>query len=1017
MNYFRRTLLVGLGGSGQLILTHVKRHFLEVYGQVPPAIRFLALDTDAKRETLKLRTSEGECQLSHGEFFHLKVEDPMTFLRTSPAVQEWFVTAGPVSAIQFGAGGIRQNGRLALFHHIVDVERRLSDILTEITGAALVARMESLGYRVLDRPLEVYVCGSLAGGTGSGCFLDLGILLRHMVDSAHVHGFFLLDWIYHQKPFTHRVAGNAYAALCELDYLQGTRTDVRRPYTVKYGERVREVRTPPYTLFHVLDGRNAYGENIADVGQLCDVVARGIFLSIGSMGEKVTSVVDNVLAHIGAQDPKTWDGRPARYSSYGVSSLCYPAVLIHRIASMDGALALCRAAQEKAAKGARTTATTAVSDAAAAQAKAMLDGLNLSRLAVQSKLCLVRAPAQFPVQKLMIADRAFPAMLVGAMEGQEKRLLGTIAASVQSNGAAFRGAIENSLRGELDKQREKLKKSSAALRASTDALAAQIQAWADEAARDIQAADQRIDGQGGLREALRTAMDAAGQTWSFPIGPSPRAAAVGTCCQQAGVLLGEVWKREVFRAEKQFYDGLLGLLEAAQPEQVVAASAIQQDLRLAEQDLERQLRIAGSELKALQEDTSTVLVGHGKAVVVSHAGDSVLAEIAELRAGESNSFYERFETAAGIHNLDDYSRKAQELQGGLAGLLLDYVSSELKELGAVDVLTALAAEAAREGPSEKQHAYLERQFSHLMRLASPLWSVRSSMVSGERRPHYEDLLVLGCPNADQAQALFGDRVDNVRQAFQITSRVDYMSIEDKQRIWLMDFSAALPFYFLADLDESKKRYEEGMTPPYHVDRRLEIEIPDLFPPHERDNVTLRHLAMSILPGVDVVGDEYLRPKGSRGHVFTCSLPGIAGHTDGEVYKKWTRFLDLYSEMRDFYDPQSADNLLDLIHRALAPKLTALLMDDAARARLKVEVSGQVDALKKKIAARDFSRLVSARLSSREVRDLREFLALMEALEPRISQLSAAAVEAAVEKFLGGGTAAQAVGEAAKTAKA
>jgi hypothetical protein len=560
-----------------------------------------------------------------------------------------------------------------------------------------------------------------------------------------------------------------------------------------------------------------------------------------------------------------------------------------------------------------------------------------------------------------------------------------------------------------------LKKSAAAMRALTDALAAQIRAWAAEAAREIQAAMERVDGEGGYRQTVKTALDAASQAWSFPIGPNPRAQAVGACCNEIGKLLAEVWKQEVLQAEKQFYEGLLGLLEKLQPDKVVAASATERELQKAERSLVEQLNNATSELKTLQGDTSTVLVGHGRSVVTSQGTDDVLKGIGQLRRGESSAFFEDFEEAAGIHNLQDYSDKAVERKDGLVGLFLTHAEDRLKELGEIDVLKALAAEAGSHTDVETPEAYLERQFSHLIRLAGPLWSVRSALVSGERRPHYEDLLVMGCPDAERAQTLFGTQVDNARRGFQINTQVGYVSIEDKQRIWLMDFSAALPLYFLTGLDDSKKLYEEGMTPPYHLDRRLEIEIPDLFPPQERDNVALRRLALSIIRGVGVVEDEYQRPKGSRGHIFKCTLPGIAEHTGGEPFKQWTRFLDLYAELRDQYDPERKDNILDLIRDALVAKLTGMLVDDASRPRLQAEVAEQIAAFKKKLESRDFTRLVSARLTSREIHDLREFLALAAALEPRIGQLSPAAVKAAVDKLLGGGTAVQAAYEAAREA--
>ena len=55
---YRRILLIGLGGSGQLILMHVKRLFLDTYGIVPPSVKLLSLDTDSARITMRSAVSQ-----------------------------------------------------------------------------------------------------------------------------------------------------------------------------------------------------------------------------------------------------------------------------------------------------------------------------------------------------------------------------------------------------------------------------------------------------------------------------------------------------------------------------------------------------------------------------------------------------------------------------------------------------------------------------------------------------------------------------------------------------------------------------------------------------------------------------------------------------------------------------------------------------------------------------------------------------------------------------------------------
>jgi len=45
----RRSLFIGLGGTGMNALLHTKKMYYDTYGEVPPMIGFLGLDTDGGR--------------------------------------------------------------------------------------------------------------------------------------------------------------------------------------------------------------------------------------------------------------------------------------------------------------------------------------------------------------------------------------------------------------------------------------------------------------------------------------------------------------------------------------------------------------------------------------------------------------------------------------------------------------------------------------------------------------------------------------------------------------------------------------------------------------------------------------------------------------------------------------------------------------------------------------------------------------------------------------------------------
>ena len=44
----KKTLYIGLGGTGVATLLKVKKNFIDSYGEIPPMIGFLAIDSDTK---------------------------------------------------------------------------------------------------------------------------------------------------------------------------------------------------------------------------------------------------------------------------------------------------------------------------------------------------------------------------------------------------------------------------------------------------------------------------------------------------------------------------------------------------------------------------------------------------------------------------------------------------------------------------------------------------------------------------------------------------------------------------------------------------------------------------------------------------------------------------------------------------------------------------------------------------------------------------------------------------------
>ena len=68
----KRCLYVGMGGTGMNALLHTKKMFVDTYGEVPPMIGFMGIDTDGNqyKKTLPSTTGEEICELLLRESHH-----------------------------------------------------------------------------------------------------------------------------------------------------------------------------------------------------------------------------------------------------------------------------------------------------------------------------------------------------------------------------------------------------------------------------------------------------------------------------------------------------------------------------------------------------------------------------------------------------------------------------------------------------------------------------------------------------------------------------------------------------------------------------------------------------------------------------------------------------------------------------------------------------------------------------------------------------------------------------------
>jgi len=115
----KKTAVIGLGGTGMHAVLHMKKKLLETYGEIPPMMKFLVIDTTDKD---RLETEEVEIELEPGEFLKIEVRNPGSLIKTNREVKSWIPEKVPRFALTSGAKQVRPLGRLAVFANAGPIE-------------------------------------------------------------------------------------------------------------------------------------------------------------------------------------------------------------------------------------------------------------------------------------------------------------------------------------------------------------------------------------------------------------------------------------------------------------------------------------------------------------------------------------------------------------------------------------------------------------------------------------------------------------------------------------------------------------------------------------------------------------------------------------------------------------------------------------------------------------------------------------------------------------------------------
>ncbi|SHK67465.1 tubulin-like doman-containing protein [Xylanibacter ruminicola] len=311
----RRSLFIGLGGTGMRTILKLKKLFIETYGEVPGMIGFLGVDTDrgeySKDEELKNIASMGfiddseiyvegqnkgnKVRLERNEQVQITVEHPQSLFKRNQDNYAWMPSNNnnALRSLTHGAGQVRTNGRFAFIANSESVEERVSMALTKVARASAVGEK----YELIDNKTDVYIIFSLCGGTGCGVFIDMGYLVRRIAgDNCKLAGFGMLPEVFRANLTNgvDRVRPNAYGALMDLDWLMGRNLDDNPVKLPLEGGRTWSTSYTPFDACILVDNKNRNLDVYDETRQIEEMLALTLITSVGELSTANVSVLDNL---------------------------------------------------------------------------------------------------------------------------------------------------------------------------------------------------------------------------------------------------------------------------------------------------------------------------------------------------------------------------------------------------------------------------------------------------------------------------------------------------------------------------------------------------------------------------------------------------------------------------------------------------------------------------------------------------------------------------------------------------
>jgi len=322
---------IGLGGCGGAIVDELARKVKqeESYDRYRDLLHFFAFDTDAD-DLARLAWVDTAHRFILSDFYkpeYVDLKQGKLHAKADELFTQWWPEwYRPRDTRGKGAGQIRIESRLALYHHL---ENDRAKILETIEKSIRRAYDVHNPFRA-NKAAKVYLYASLAGGTGSGGFATMACTMRRLLGGSRGHvmiGTFVMPNVFKAKGLPpnqfDKIMANGYSALTELELLQSARPDaaVEFHYDPDSAEH-KMVDRPPFDQVYLVEEKTSDGIVIADPSGVYPAIADAAHAQIFStIVDKEGSTLDNDTRELAQLDEQ---GFTKTFGSFGISALILP---------------------------------------------------------------------------------------------------------------------------------------------------------------------------------------------------------------------------------------------------------------------------------------------------------------------------------------------------------------------------------------------------------------------------------------------------------------------------------------------------------------------------------------------------------------------------------------------------------------------------------------------------------------------------------------------------------------------